>query len=321
MTVKRRSFFLITRKMLDRNKVTTYSNLELLAKQVVEGFITGLHKSPFHGFSVEFAEHRLYNSGESTRHLDWKLFARTDKLFVKRYEEETNLRCRIIIDNSTSMYFPFDAKPSFEKPNKITFSVYAAAAIIEMLGKQRDAVGLTLFSDTIELTTQAKSNTQHKRLLFTYLEKLLDAKAPENQKFTSASESLHLISESIHQRSLVVIFSDMFDMEDNEKIFKSLQHLKHNKHEVILFHILDASKEVEFNYKNRPYKFIDAESGEVLKLNPSDVREVYKKKMDARKQELKVKCGQYQIDFVEVDVNKSFDEVLMPYFLKRQKLY
>ena len=156
------------------------SRLELLARQVVEGFITGLHKSPFHGFSVEFAEHRLYNSGESTRHIDWKLYGRSDKLFVKRYEEETNLRCQIVIDHSSSMYFPFEeGKPSDKQLNKINFSVHAAAALTELLRRQRDAIGLSTFSNVIEHHFPAKSSPLHLKLMYNELEKMLEVHRPE----------------------------------------------------------------------------------------------------------------------------------------------
>jgi uncharacterized protein (DUF58 family) len=151
---------------IDRDRLQQFNSLEFLARQVVEGFITGLHKSPFHGFSVEFAEHRLYNPGETTRFIDWKLFARTDKLFVKRFEEETNLRCRIIIDNSSSMYFPVRDKTTIDNPNKITFSIYAAAALINLMSKQRDAVGLSLFSDEVKLHTHVRSNLTHQKFLY-----------------------------------------------------------------------------------------------------------------------------------------------------------
>ena len=158
---------------LDLSKVTQYDNLEFVAKQVVEGFITGIHKSPMHGFSVEFAEHRQYNAGEPTKHIDWKLYAKTDKLFVKCYEEETNLRCHLIIDNSSSMYFPLQKSYTLASPNKIFFSIYAAAAIMQMLKNQRDAVGLIVFSDTLELHTQARGGDMHQKMIYRELEKLL----------------------------------------------------------------------------------------------------------------------------------------------------
>lgn len=306
---------------LNRKNIRIYSKLELLAKQVVEGFITGLHKSPFHGFSVEFAEHQQYNNGESTRHIDWKLFARTEKLFVKRYEEETNLRCRILIDHSPSMYFPYDKTPSFQNPNKISFAVYAAAAILEMLQKQRDAVGLTTFGETIDLHTQAKSNAKHSRLLFKYLEDLLQPIEINKKTTTNAAKAIHDIANTIHKRSLVIIFSDMLDYQNAEDVFDALRHIKHNKHEVILFHIFDASKELNFDFKNRPYKFVDMETGEAIKFNPKEVKEEYVKQMNSFTEEMKLKCGSYNIDLVEVDINKGFNEVLLPYFLKRKKLF
>lgn len=299
---------------IDLEVFEQFGNLELLAKHVVEGFITGLHKSPFHGFSVEFAEHRLYNSGESTRHIDWKLFARTERLYTKRYEEETNLRCQILIDNSSSMYFPN------EKNNKLQFSIFSAAAIIHMLKKQRDAVGLTVFSDKIETFHSPKSNAIHIRLLYNELEKLFSAK--EHNKTTSTAETLHLIAESIHKRSLVVIFSDMFDNHaEDEKLFAALQHLKYNKHEVILFHVVDKSKELDFDFENRPMQFIDLETGQKVKLFPNEVKEKYLEEINQYKKELKLRCDQYHIEYVEADINKGFRQVLLPYLVKRSRLY
>lgn len=302
---------------IDRTQIQAFSKLELLAKQVVEGFITGLHKSPFHGFSVEFAEHRLYNTGESTRHLDWKLFGKTDKLFVKRYEEETNLRCRIVMDVSSSMLFPEKSKK--DDKNKLEFSIYAAAALIELLRRQRDAYGLTTFNDKIDFHSEAKSNASHQRLIFHELEKLLDAQI--ELKTTSAVESLHHISEMIHKRSLVIIFSDMFDNSEREDdLINALQHLKHNKHEVILFHVVDQSKEMDFEFENRPYRFVDMETGEEVKLNPNEVKEQYVTAVKAREKELQLKCGQYGIDYVAADVGKDFKQVLLPFLVKRKKM-
>lgn len=297
---------------------------------MVEGFITGLHKSPFHGFSVEFAEHRLYNKGESTKHIDWKLFGRTDKLFIKRYEEETNLRCHLIIDNSSSMYFPVPSTPTpslnregnkMSELNKITFSVYCAAALIELLKRQRDAVGMSLFSDKLDFFASAKSSSLHHKMLYLELEKLLHQQDVTIHKRTSAIEALHEVAETIHKRSLVIIFSDMMDSRSNsEELFSALQHLKHKKHEVILFHVTDKEKELDFDFDNRPYRFIDMETGEEVKLNPSEIKNTYQTSMGNYKKELMLKCGQYKIDFVEADINKGFEHVLMPYLLKRTKM-
>jgi len=306
---------------LDANRLQQFGSLEFIAKQVVEGFIVGLHKSPFHGFSVEFAEHRLYNAGESIKHIDWKLYGRTDKLFVKRYEEETNLRCRLIIDTSSSMYFPVKDKISIDNPNKITFSVYAAAALALLFKKQRDAFGLSLFSDGIDLFTPEKSSGVHQKYIYGELEKLLTPLPPGERKKTAAAGSLHEIADKIHKRSLVIIFSDMLETQSTgDALISALQHLKHNKHEVVLFHVADKEKEIDFDFDNRPYKFIDMEDGQEVKLTPSEVRELYVKKAQAFKEEIKLKCGQYRIGFIEADINKGFDQVLLPYLLKREKL-
>ena len=307
---------------IEQNRIEQFGSLEFIARQVVEGFITGLHKSPFHGFSVEFAEHRLYNDGESTRHIDWKLYGRTEKLFVKRFEEETNLRCQIIIDNSSSMYFPFDKKITADNPNKITFAVYASAAIMYLLRRQRDAVGLSVFADNIEMQTLCKSNLIHHKLLYHKLEELLNPISTEERKKTFAADALHQIAESIHKRSLVIIFSDMFENNnETEKLFQALQHLRHNKHEVILFHVTDKKKEMDFEFDNRPYKFIDVETSKEIKINPSQVKENYIKAVNDFKNQLKLRCGQYQIDFVEADINLGFRQILLPYFLKRGKMH
>jgi len=301
-----------------QNEVQEFSHLELLARQVVEGFITGLHKSPFHGFSVEFAEHRLYNSGESTKHIDWKLFARSDKLFVKRYEEETNLRCQIILDNSSSMHFP---EQKGELLNKINFSVHCAAALVYLLRMQRDAVGLSVFAESINLNTQARSSSVHHKMLFTEMEKLIRNSQIETGYKTYAAKSLHQIAETIHKRSLVIIFSDMFETgEKSEELFSALQHLKHNKHEVVLFHVTDKRLEEEFTYDNRPYLFVDVESGEEVKVHSNEIKSHYIAQILKFKASLKEKCAQYRIDFVEADIHQGYRQVLLPYLLKRERM-
>jgi len=307
---------------IDRERLQQFNSLEFLARQVVEGFITGLHKSPFHGFSVEFAEHRLYNAGESTRFIDWKLYGRTDKLFVKRFEEETNLRCRIILDRSSSMYFPLKDKADINDPNKVTFSVYAAAVLISLMKKQRDAVGISTFTDKVDLHTQARSSSVHQKYLYTELERLLDPKPAREQMPTDVTESLHRLAEILHKRSLVIIFSDMMDnFERIDETFAALQHFKHYKHEVILFHVMDRKLEEELNLTDRPYRFIDMETKEMIKLNPVEVRERYTEKFSTMRKELEVRCGRYQIDYVQADINKGFEGILLPYLFKRERLY
>ncbi len=306
---------------LNQQQIQQYSHLELLAKQVVEGFITGLHKSPFHGFSVEFAEHRLYNTGESTKHIDWKLYGRSNKLFVKRYEEETNLRCHLVVDASSSMYFPEPDKSHPEKVNKITFSAQCAAALTYLLRNQRDAIGLSVFSDKVQVHTPAKSSMVHSKMIFSELEKLLHTYKPEQSKSTFAINALHEIAENVHKRSLVVLFSDMMETSgSNEALFAALQHLRHNKHEVILFHVQDSAKETNFEFENRPYTFVDMETGEELKLHPNEVKEQYLQAVKSYNKELKMKCGQYRIDFVEADINAGFNSILSAYLIKRSKM-
>lgn len=295
-------------------EVQEIKNIPFLAKQVVEGFIVGLHKSPFHGFSVEFAEHRVYNQGESTKNIDWKVYARTEKLFTKRYDEETNLRCQIVIDNSSSMYFPLENKII----NKSNFSLLCAAGFIELFNKQRDAVGLSTFSENLELHTRAGSSRVHINRLYAELENLSPMKTLN--KKTSPVASLHAIAEQINKRSLVIIFSDMFQTGEDAEIFDALRHLKHNKHEVILFHVVDSKQEINFDFKNRPYLFVDMETGKEVKLHANQVKEAYASKMKAFNKELKLKCAQYKIDFVEADINKDFSQVLTPYLLKRTKM-
>jgi uncharacterized protein (DUF58 family) len=305
------------KNLRDIQQFEEFDHLELIAKQVVEGFITGLHKSPYHGFSVEFAEHRLYNKGESTKHIDWKLYARTEKLFVKRYEEETNLRAHLIIDTSSSMLFPVKEK----RMNKLAYSVYLGAALVYLMKRQRDAVGLSLFDEEVRLHTDARLSQVHLSFLYNELRQLISPEfKPKNRK-TSAAESLNILAEQIKKRSLIILFSDMFSDEDPEALFSALQHLRFNKHEVILFHVTDHELEQDFEFANRPHRFVDLESGRELKLNPGEVREQYRKQSNALMSELKTRCGQYRIDFVEADIRRDFAEVLQAYLLKRTRLY
>jgi uncharacterized protein (DUF58 family) len=306
--------------LLDIQQFQQFDNLEFISKEVVEGFITGLHRSPFHGFSVEFAEHRLYNTGESTKHLDWKLFARTDRLFVKQYEEETNLRCQLVIDTSSSMLFPYE-KGKVSKVNKLAFSVYSAAAIIYLLRRQRDAVGLSLFSDEIEFHSEARLSSVHIDLLYNQLGSLLRQEQAQLQKPTNTVDALHMIAENIHKRSLVILFSDLIAQENTDELFEALQHLKYNKHEVLLFHVTDHRQEKEFDFRNQPYRFVDLETGEHLRFSPHDLKKNYERAMSDYFEEMRVRCGQYHIDLAEADINEDFKHVLYTYLLKRKRLF
>ncbi|WP_324677199.1 DUF58 domain-containing protein [Hymenobacter sp. GOD-10R] len=299
---------------LDLAAVRPFENLEFLARQLVEGFITGLHQSPYHGFSVEFSEHRLYNPGESTRHLDWKVLARTDKLFVKRYEEETNLRCHLLLDVSPSMYYP---EPGHDK---LRFAVLCAAAITTLLQKQRDAVGLVTFADQIELQTPVRSTSTHRHTLLLTLQQQLER--PVVRRSTDVAKVIHQIAQQIPKRSLVVLFSDMLGRgrEEQTEALAALQHLRHQQHEVLLFHIMDRTTEADFDFADRPYLFEDMETGEQVKLQPSQVREQYRAAMRQYEQELALRCGQYKIDFVPVDTREPFDKVLYAYLVKRGKV-
>lgn len=289
----------------------------------MEGFITGLHKSPFHGFSVEFSEHRLYNSGESTRNIDWKLYGRTDKLFVKRFEEETNLRCQLVLDHSDSMRFPLERHGDLDNPNKLTFSVYAAALLSELMVRQRDAFGLTMVSNAIDMQTEVRSSKSHQHYVLGLLEAEL-AKAFQKDKplasETHIAESLHLIAERQRRRSLIVIFTDALVNEAEwDSVMDALRHLRHCKHEVVLFHTLDVPTELRFDFENKPVEFIDMESGRSLKVHPGEVALAYRDRMMKQVAELKRRAIQYQVDYVPVDISAGFEPVLLPYLLKRSK--
>ena len=297
------------------------NNIEFFARQVVEGFITGKHKSPYHGFSVEFAEHKLYNNGESTRHIDWKLFARSDKLFVKRFEEETNLRCQIVIDTSSSMFYPNFSNVSLENPNKIIFSVYASSVLMQLFKKQRDAVGLSTYSDEIENHIIAKTSSRHHQLIYNEFEKILSIDAKLSQRESSTISSIHEIAERINQRSLVILFTDLISDNNLDDVFDAFRHLKHKRNEVILFHLADVSKEQKLEFENKPYNFIDVESGDNIKINPFHYKDNYFEKVDSYLNELRLKCLQYKIDLIEVDINKGYDQIITSYLLKRQKIF
>jgi len=300
----------------DDQHIRQLANLELLARQVVEGFITGLHQSPFHGFSVEFAEHRLYNNGESVKNIDWKLLARTDKLFVKQFEEETNLRCYLLLDTSSSMNFPDKGI------NKLQFSVYAIASLMHLFKKQRDAFGLCLFSDKIDWMSQVKSTSTHLFYLYAALEKAYNQ--PKINTATNITQVLHHIAGQIHQRSMVIIFSDMLENSLNpeklQSLFAAIQHLKYNKHEVIIFNVNDKQKELDFNFDNRPHHFIDIESGDQVRVHPNKIRESYKASLQKYRHELELKCAQYHIDIIDAYIEDGYQDVLKEYLIKRNKM-
>ena len=306
--------------MIDFSQIQSseIKNLAILARQVVEGFITGMHKSPFHGFSVEFSEHKLYNKGESTRHIDWKLFAKTEKLYTKKYEEETNLRCHIIIDNSASMHYPVVKEQRLDQLNKIGFSAVAAASLMEVLKRQRDAVGLSIYADSYQYYAPEKGSDRHRKMLLQQLENLLTT---TSNATTETYAYLHEIAKKIHRRSLLFLFTDMFQSNTHqEELFEALRHLKYNKHEVVLFHTFDSKTEFKFDFDNSPKKFVDIETGEEVNLFAENIQENYTKLVDSYFKELKNKCLQYKISYVPVDIQEGFHQVLARYFLSRQKM-
>lgn len=303
---------------IDIQELVKFGNLEWLAKQVVEGFITGLHKSPYHGFSVEFAEHRLYNKGESTKYIDWKLFARTDKLFVKRFEEETNLRCRFVLDASSSMYFP-DINEK-EPINKLGYSVYTIASLIELMKKQREGIGLTAFDSKIIDETDIKTSDKHLKYVYAVLEELMKGQKESLNRDTNLVDVLHEVAEQTHKRSLIIVFSDFTDTHSVEQLADAFLHLRHNKHEVVLFNVMDESKERHLDFVNQPTTFVDLESGKKIKLHPSQVKRAYEKQVNEHLEALKLKCAQFKIDYTEVDIHQPLEHVLQQYLIKRSKM-
>lgn len=303
-------------KLSNDQEIRQLANLELLAKQVVEGFITGLHQSPFHGFSVEFAEHRLYNNGESVKNIDWKLFARTDKLFVKQFEEETNLRSYLLLDTSSSMNFPDKGI------NKLQFSIYAISALMYLFKKQRDAFGLCLFSDKVDWLSAARSTSTHLFYLFAELEKVWNQ--PKLNTMTNISDVLHHVAEDVHQRSLIIIFSDMLenslDAGKMQNLFAAIQHLKYKKHEVVIFNVSDKQREIDFNFDNRPHHFVDMESGEEIKVHPGKIRDAYINTLNGYRHDLELKCAQYHIDLIDANIHEGYNTILKAYLAKRNKM-
>ena len=301
-------------------KISSFQHLELLANQVVEGFISGMHKSPFHGFSAEFAEHKVYNVGESTKHIDWKLFAKTDRLYTKRFDEETNLRCHIIIDNSSSMHYPVLKKSQQFFENKIGFSVLASAVLMTLLKKQRDAIGMSVFSDTYEYYAPEKGSDRHHRMILNALEGLLVK--PVVKKSTDTITFLHQIAEKIHRRSMIILFTDMFqsgpEASGEEALFRALQHLKNNKHKVVLFHVVDKKTELNFDFDNAPKKFVDVETGEIVAVFADNVKEEYEKQIESYFKKVALTCSQNRIKYIPVSVDESFEKILMTYLVEKQ---
>jgi len=299
-------------------QINQFSHLELKARQIVEGYMSGLHKSPFHGYSAEFAEHKMYHPGGATRFIDWKLYARTEKLYTKRFEEETNMRCHLVIDQSSSMYYPEGGDLNGPELNKIGFSVLASAALMQLLKRQRDAVGLCVYDQAQTLNTQAKSSERHHQFILDKLEEI--ARSPSLLRKTNTAAQLSTLAQQLPRRSMVVVFSDLLmNQEERADIFEAMRHLKYRNHAVILMHIFDGVTEREFNFGSAPRKFKDLETGSDLQVFPVQVKEAYKAKIEAYFEAIKLTCAQHKIQYVEADIQKGFEAIFTAFLVARQK--
>lgn len=307
---------------IEKQYITHFSKFGLIAQQVVEGFLTGLHKSPFHGFSVEFAEHKMYNTGDSTKNIDWKLYARTEKLFLKEFEEETNVRSTIAVDVSGSMRFPDISNSNISNLNKLGFSLYAAAALLFLLNRQRDASGIVLFDEKIRFASQIKGSKTHLAFLIKQLEEVLHGNV-KGEGVSSLSTSLHNIAEQSPKRGVVILFTDFSfhsSKESLDSVIQSLQHLKHNKNEVIVFNVLDKKLEKEFDFGNRPHKFVDLETGEEVKMTPAEYQEKFQFLKSKQLDFIKSKLLNFGVDYIEADIKNGFNKILETYLIKRSKI-
>ncbi len=301
-------------KYLDPLVIRKLKNIEVKAKLIVEGFITGMHRSPYHGFSVEFAEHRPYNAGESLKNIDWKVYGKTNRLFSKKYEEETNLRCQVVLDVSDSMRYPVEGL------SKLEYGAYLAAALQYLMISQRDAAGMTLFDESISFYAPPKSKYSWLIPIYKELEHVVQNVEYFTHK-TATAKVLHQIAKKFHRRSFVVLITDLFNQsEDSHELFKSLQHLRHEKHEVIVFHLLDRKTEQQFDFPNRPIILKDLENGEKIEVHPNQIRTQYQQAIRNYNAQFKQKCYEFNIDFIEVDIAQPYDKVLTDYVLKRRKI-
>jgi len=286
--------------------VAKLANMELRARLVVEGFIAGLHRSPYHGFSVEFAEHRPYMPGDEIRHVDWKIYGRTDRFYIKQYEEETNLKAYLIVDTSRSM--------TYASPGEITKLDYAAslaASLAYLMVQQQDAVGLALFDETISSFLPPHATRAYLRQILAALQNLRGGSG------TAAGRSLHLVAERIRRRGLVIILSDLFD--DPDQVLAAFKHFRHKKNEVIVMHVLDPL-ERSFAF-GEDATFEDLETRERMVTQPWHVRRAYAESLKAFVERYKRECREHQIDYVLLDTHTPFDVALMEYLSKRQRLH
>jgi uncharacterized protein (DUF58 family) len=294
------------KNLLDPSIIPKINSLELRARLVVEGFMVGLHKSPYHGFSVEFAQHRPYMQGDSLKNVDWKVYGKTEKFFVKQYEEETNLRSYIVLDISRSMKFA-----SGNQVSKIEYASTLVAALSYLMVKQQDAVGLTLYADKILQYLPPKATRQYLQEIFKSLVNI------EPSDTTNTAKCLNSVAEKIRRRGLVIIVSDLFDNVDS--IIKSLKHFGYQKNEVIVFQILDPL-EKSFAF-GRDAIFKDMETEEEMTTQPYQIQKAYKAAMEEFVSKIKTECLNSNIDYNLVETTSPFDKALLSYIQKRSKLY
>lgn len=277
-----------------------------------------MHKSPYYGFSVEFAEHRPYNMGDDLKHVDWKVYGKTERFYVKQYEEETNLRAYLLLDTSSSMYYKY-----FADWSKLRYSIHFGAALLYLMNRQRDATGLIPFSSDIETFIPAKSSQSHLRLVLTELERLLDEEdeGGREKRRTATAQVMHEVAERLKHRSLVVILTDLFEnIDQHESLISGLKHLRHRNHEVLLFNVMEKRSERELDFPDRRFRLQDMETGSEMEVVPAQVREDYKNKVAEYTHQFKMACSEFQIDFEELDTQSDFDLALLAYLNKRKKL-
>ena len=285
--------------------VAKLGSMELRARLVVEGFITGMHKRPFHGFSAEFSEHRQYRAGDDLKHIDWKIYGRSDRYYVKQYEDETNLRCLIAVDQSASMGYASEGRIT-----KFQYASYLAAALSYLVLQQRDAAGLATYTTDVESYLPPRS----KRSYVQELIRTLDTATPHDT--TGTATALHRLAERLTRRGLVVIISDLFD--DPAQILQALRHFRHNRHDVLVMHVLDP-REVDFNFSSAAV-FKDMETGEELTTQPLHLRNAYRGAMEDFCTQIKRGCHAQNIDYVRITTDKPFDMALREYIVKRQRV-
>ena len=291
------------RKYLDPLILAKIDNMALRARLVVEGYLIGQHKSPYHGFSVEFAEHRAYGSGDEIRHIDWKLYGKTDRYYVKRYEEETNLRSYILLDTSQSMTY------GSGEITKLEYGSYLSAALTHLMLNQRDAMGLVLFDEKIRKFIPPRAAPSHANIIMGALDKIQSAND------TQIRPTLDYMAERIKKRGLVILISDLLD--DPGQVLMGLNHFRHNKQEMIVFHLLDR-QELEFQFGNRT-KFRDLETNETITTEPWHIRSAYQELIEIQQRKYRLGCRNQRIDYVPLFTDQPLDLALNEYFNKRQK--